>query len=604
MLRTTRSALARCLALAALLAAPVACDDATDVGSPTPESAGATDPTDGAGDFPINADTAEEGKTGFASVVPLDSKADGFENAPGPSANAGAADTEVWKVTAQWADRDTAAARKAGLAWPADSGLSWDEKYGLWIDSMVKTDSESGYPTYTFTTPYGKTLPAPAVECAETAILLRAAFASWYGLPFVLQGSDETGKRVYLGHFGFRTVDARYANTPNFKTRYKDFSGRAGSWQRDGWPKDETLRLRHLGGSQDDEQPALSETASAGTWLDEAFLNKRVGYFMILALSYFGSVNLADPVNTFNLKPEAMREGDFLLERWQKQGIGHTLVLKHVENVAPDALAAELMSGSMPRRQARWDSPASSRHYFLVAYTGGPEESEPGVPYAALGGGLKRWRTPVVQGGRWVAVVPKDDRDDFIDASDYAAVGGRLETYETLLRDVPPEEKRQVLLAQIEEARAHLKDHPSSCSARERRESAFEELYDLESEHFTRPRSAVDREVRTLADFVFGALIYDKSKTCCWNSSTPAMTEIVLAYAEKEQADAAAAGMCATPTVFRWEEGGYQRWADFAATLGRAADWPTWREDEPCAQRDVAADTVAPSGGTPYCELQ
>ena len=598
-----RLSLKAAFALAGLAAALVACDDATDIGSSTggdPAAAAASEE----GDFPINNATADEGKTGFGATVALDSKADSFENTPGPATNAGAADTEVWKVTAAWADRDTPAAKKAGMAWGADSGLSWDEKYAAWVDGMKPAEGAYGDATYTFATPYGKDLPAPAVECAETAILLRAAFASWYGLPFMLQGSDEHGSRVYLGHFGFRTANGRYANTPLFKTRYKDFTSRTDTWKTAGWPHDEALRLRHLGGNQDDEQPALSADASAGTWFDEAFLNKRVGYFMIFALSYFGSVNLADPVNTFNLKPEAMREGDFLLERWQKEGIGHTLVLKRVTEVAPDALSTELMSGSMPRRQAKWDSAASSRYYFLSEYTGGPEEEEPGVPYAALGGGLKRWRTPVVAAGHWTNIVPTTDRPNFIDASDLAAVGGRQATYETLLRDVPPEEKRQVLLGQIAEARTHLRAHPSSCSARERREDAFEALYDLESETESSTRTAVDKTNRGLEDYVFGELGYEKSKTCCWDSSTAAMGEIILAYADKEQADATAASTCVAPTVFRWETTGYQRWADFATSIGRGSEWPEWHEDEPCAQRAVAEDTVAEAGATPFCELK
>lgn len=582
-------------AAAALL---VACDGATDVSPATPAPSG--------DELAVGTAQGDEGKSGFGAVVPFGlsaGKADGYLNTPGPAVGAGAADTEVWKVTAQWADTDTPAARKAGMAWPENSGLSWDDKYSLWIDAMKATEATNGYTTYEFITPYGKTLPAPAVECAETAILLRATFASWYGLPFFLQGSDEHGKRVYLGHFGFRTPEARYGNTPLFKTKYRDYSDKAGTWKTSGWPQDTALRARHLGGSQDDDQPALGEGASAGTWFDEAFLNKRVGHFMIFALSYFGSVNLADSVNTFNLKPEAMQPGDFLIERWQRQGIGHTLVLKRVSSVPPDALAAELISGSMPRRQAKWENPAMSRHYFLVPYTGGIEESdEPGVPYAALGGGLKRWRTPVVAEGRWTNIVPVADRADFVDASDFAAVGARHETLERLLRDVPPDEKRQVLLTQIDDARAHLRSHPSSCSARERREEAFESLYDLESESFGRTRAAVDAEQRKLEDDVFGMLDYEKSKTCCWNSATSAMAEIILAYAEKEQSDATAAGMCVAPTVFRWEETGYKRWSDFAASLGRGAEWPAWSEDEPCAQRDVTADTVAESGATPFCD--
>ena len=54
--------------------------------------------------------------------------------------------TQVWKVTAQWEDNDTAA-RRPGMAWPANSGLTWDEKYGKWVESLEWTPSVDGYST-------------------------------------------------------------------------------------------------------------------------------------------------------------------------------------------------------------------------------------------------------------------------------------------------------------------------------------------------------------------------------------------------------------------------------------------------------------------------
>lgn len=37
------------------------------------------------------------------------------------------------------------AARKAGMAWAADSGLNWDEKYGLWVESLDTIDPHLMY---------------------------------------------------------------------------------------------------------------------------------------------------------------------------------------------------------------------------------------------------------------------------------------------------------------------------------------------------------------------------------------------------------------------------------------------------------------------------
>ena len=87
------------------------------------------------------------------------------------------AQTQVWEVTNQWEDTDTPAAREAGMAWPADSGLNWDEKYALWVESLETID---GYYNESFeiTTPWGKTLEAAKLDCADVALTMRASFAA------------------------------------------------------------------------------------------------------------------------------------------------------------------------------------------------------------------------------------------------------------------------------------------------------------------------------------------------------------------------------------------------------------------------------------------
>src|SRR5688572_5837646 len=37
--------------------------------------------------------------------------------------------TQVWIARNKWEDTTTPAARAAGIAWPEDSGLTWDAKY-------------------------------------------------------------------------------------------------------------------------------------------------------------------------------------------------------------------------------------------------------------------------------------------------------------------------------------------------------------------------------------------------------------------------------------------------------------------------------------------
>ena len=68
-------------------------------------------------------------------------------------------------------------------------------------------------------------------------------------------------------------------------------------------------------------------------------------------------------------------------------------------------------------------------------------------------------------------------------------------------------------------------------------------------------------------------------------------------YAEKEQE-----GQCRVPTAFRASMGGYDMWARHAASLGRQLEWKAWSEDEPCAQRNVAEDRLAPSEALPFCQ--
>ncbi len=554
----------------------------------------------------LNSEDPELGKSLFEPAREADeAKSDSLSGAKGLPKSVDTSSTAVWEVNNLWGDINTPAARKAGMVWGEDSGLTWDQKYSLWVDAMEQRDAESYGTTLTFMTPFGKNLPAPSLECAEVALFLRATFASWYQLPFFVEARDSRGKRLYLGHFGFRTEDGKYANSANFKTAYADYSANA-DWDQQGWPRDERLRKRRLGGSQDDEQPALGEGAHAGTYFDEIYLNKRTGYFMIYLLSYFGSVNLADPSNTFNVKAKSIIPGDVLLKRWQRRGIGHVLIVKEV-NVPEDGFfEVELMSGSMPRRQPKWESPASSKHTLTNEYTGGMTTNGDDVPYYKLGGGLKRFRTAVLLGDRWTNVVPAEHREDFIAANDYEAIGSRVAEFEELLVELPPERKREAILERIQSARTHLSMYPASCAARQRREEAFQDLYKLEYEVFYTSESVVDETYRKLEDYVLSALVYEESKTCCWNSTTSDMYDIIMTYARKEM-EAMSSSMgdaCFAPTIFKATDGGYQLWADFAADIGRADQWVAWSEDETCEQRDTENDVVNVTlKATDYCEL-
>jgi hypothetical protein len=546
---------------------------------------------------------AETGFAGPFDAVPEEGKADGVEQL-GPTIAAGAA-TEVWAARNQWADVDTAEARQAGIAWNANSGLDWEQKYERWVSSL-EVVARAGYgQTVRVRTPFGtRAFDAPTLECAEFGMFLRATFASWYGLPFFVTGWDSSGRQaMFAGHFGFvNRRGERIARFPLFRSAYADHTGR---WREgQSWPTDARLRGMRLG--DDDAVAFLSTdgtTRGAGAYFDELFLNKRVGYFLRLLLLYFGSANLADGANMFHARPESLRAGDLLIHRWQRQGIGHVLPILRRTDGGAGTFEVGLASGSMPRRQPLWESGSSARGEFLTEDAGGPGTAADGNAYASLGGGLRRWRTASLSSGRWRNLVRTGDRASFIDDTDTTSVAARVSTFEALLAQVSPEQQRDAALERVSNARLHLASYPASCAARTRREDAFRDLYAVMSEYFGADRAEVDARYRTLADRVFAELTYAEARTCCWNRSTATMQGIVMQYAEKEQADAAARGVCVEPTIFRAEAedlaaggDGYGRWRRYAETLGRGGEWRAWSEDETCAGRSVAGDRTTGRG--------
>lgn len=514
----------------------------------------------------------------------------------GPLVNTNTSETQVWTARNAWEDKDTADARKAGLAWGENSGLNWDQKYKAWIESMQKEAADNGwFDTFRVTTPQGRSFPAPKLECSEVAIFLRIAFASWYGLPFYMTSTDAKGVRVFFGHFGARTASLRYGNTPRYALQFKDYSTMAAEQLTASWPKDEKLRTKSLSGGGDDND-FLFPGAKSGAYFDELFLNKRVGHFLMLMLDYFGSMNLANSRNTYNIKPEAVSTGDVLVERWQSNGIGHTLVVKHVTPLDNGLIEAQLASGSMPRRQPKWEDGIASKNYFTNEETGGVGTTYDGTPYVKLGGGLKRWRVTKNVKGYWTNTWMKADEASWINDTDYETLQKRPGQFQSLLGEVPPEQMRDSLLRMIGDARNHLRNYPASCSARSNREKAFGQLYGLMQERFGLSRDQVDTQYRELDDYIFAELSYEQSKTCCWNSTTPAMYQIIRDYNDSLQKDG-----CKTPVVFKNTNGGYKVFADYAAQTGRSAQWKPWTEDEPCAPKDTANDVETEHEWSGWC---
>jgi hypothetical protein len=545
----------------------------------------------------------EYGMDGELDPTPAPGKFDS-ENRRGLWVNTNTTRTQVWDARNKWNDTDqNDAARAAGIAWSADSGLDWDEKFSRWVASFDWIESTAGYyDTFVLTTPWGKSLPSPALECAEMAMFLRITFAAWYELPFFLEAVDRHGTRIYFGHNGVRTQNGRYNNTPEYGRRYDDHSDMATADYEANWPEDSTLRKRKLYGGTD-SQPMLGPDSVFGEYVDEIHLNKRAGYFTMLTINYLGSVNLADTANTYNIVPEAVTAGDVLLERWQRRGIGHTLMVKESLDIGEGNKDLITISGSMPRRQGKKESGVASKGYFTSQYSGGPDTNDDGDVYAKLGGGAKRFRVTKNVAGYWTNTWMAGDEASWINSTDYNRIGARIARFEQMLGQVSPQQLRTELLAQIEDARHHLRNYPASCAARERRERAFEELYDLSSREFGEDKVDIDRAHRMREDYVLNELVYNQSRTCCWNQSTSNMFELIMSFADAEQAEADANDMCVTPTVFRAHTNGYDRWAAHAQSLGRGNEWRPWSEDESCAQRDVAQDSERDQASTAFCDL-
>jgi len=179
------------------------------------------------------------------------------------------------------------------------------------------------------------------------------------------------------------------------------------------------------------------------------------------------------------------------------------------------------------------------------------------------------------------------------------AVAARPGQFETLMGELSAEEQRDVLLQRIDVARTALRSKPASCSNRQRREEAFEELYTLMQDEFGMSASEVDETYRILDDYALPELEYNQSKTCCWNSTTPEMYLIVMQLNEERVSVA----QCVEPLPFK-NDGGYKAFADYAASIGMASAWKAWSEDEPCAQRNVVTDTEVEPLAAPFCEVR
>jgi hypothetical protein len=507
--------------------------------------------------------------------------------------NADYSSTQAWTVVNQWEDRDTPAAQKAGIAWDANSGLSWDEKYAKWIGAFesIQAAGSSSYSgsneTVNISTPFGgKSLPSPKLDCADATIMFRATFAAWYQLPFyMVAGGNPT---IYFGHFGIRTTAGQWSGAVALPAAHKDYSANPPA----EWPKDPALRALHLhgkntDGSYQDEMPYIvGKGEGTGAYLDELHLNKRAARLIWYMQQYMGSRNVVDTNNTYNLTPEALRTGDTLMYRRGPQGTGHTMVVIRARPLDGGKMEAQDIFGNEPPDQLYVESPTATRYNFMSDEGGGPSMSEDGkTPYSHLGGGLKRWRVAKAVSGYWMNTWMQSDEASWIDSSDYARIEARPKAFAGLLGELPPLQQRDELLKQIEDKRDHLRQYPASCAGREHREELFNQLYALMYQHYGWTSAQVDAKYRTLEDYVYAPIDYLKSRTCCWNSSTNAMHKTIMAYAQSLQTK-----MCAVPPVFMEKGNSFGVYEQYAQAQGMP--FPAWRADEECPQAGNPDDTL------------
>lgn len=474
---------------------------------------------------------------------------------------------EVWQPVHAWTDT-------------APNGETYEQYYATWL-AGIQHNEEGRDVAYTLAD--GTVVPAPSLECADTAMFLRFLFAEEHGLPIILRGGG-----YYFGHFGFLNTSGvrqrNYARHPVNAAR--------GSY---------AALQNHNTYLPDNLQDYPSEGVTLGQYLDAVLTNKRFGFFMQDVWNMLYSGNIVENTNTYYLKPEFIRGGDLQMHRYDNTGgIGHTITIQEVERSGDRLVSVSVLQSYMPTLP--WISDGYSE---LTGYT----------PDPATHGGLRRWRRPVQRNGRWF-----NDVDSTVAAYDSEVVNNP-QRFEELF-NMSSNEQVEAALATINTRRRALFDNPNSCRRREEREAAFEELYEL---YRTTPelyqqlgfndqptldelRPAVDRQHRVIDDFVFAELNYERAWTCQWNPSDTAvnndMYRATLAFNEQRLASG-----CESIRIFRAENvtlaDGTDGFADLAAFASENGyGWATYSNDEGGNLSGVTEDELAdPDTISTFCSL-
>ena len=421
-------------------------------------------------------------------------------------------------------------------------------------------------------------------------MFLRITFAAWYELPLQL----EAHRRAASASTSVTTACARRPvgtpNSPEFAIAYKDYTSMTTPTGDAPGPRTRRSRKRKLWGGED-EQPELGAGAVFGAYLDEIHLNKRAGYFTVIALNYLGSANLADTANTYNLVPEAVRAGDMLIERWQQQRHrpharrqgGHAARRRQPrrhDDLAARCRAARACKQSRPVVEELLHERVHRRRGRQLrrrrATRSSAAASSAGASTKNVGG---YWTNTWMAGRRGAAGSTR---------TDYAAHRGAARALRGAARpglaaaaEAPSCSRRSPI------ARHHLAQYPASCSrARAPRARVRASCTTIAGELGTTQARSTRSTATARGLRARRARVHEEQDVLLElarrrdvrhrHEETPPRQRPMRARLR-----AARRVQVAQPTAT-------SAGRTYAASLGRAAEWKAWSEDEACPQRNVA----------------
>ncbi len=422
---------------------------------------------------------------------------------------------EVWQPLHKWTDT-------------APNGDTYEQFYSTWLESIQQDDEAATGYKVNYVLADGTVVPAPKLECSDTAMFLRFLFAQEYALPMIVYGNGTA-----MGHFGW--IKPNGARGRHY-TQYQLDAPRGSDPALQGVNRYLPEKL----------QVYPHDDATIGQYMDAVLTNKRFGVFIQDVLLMYFSGNVAEPANTYYIKPEYIRAGDVQMHRHHPwDGIGHTITIQKVNSLNGFLQSVDLIQSYMPTHP--WISDGYSE---LTSYRPNPENFS----------GLRRWRRPALHNGRWYL-----EKDSSVAATEEEVVNNP-ETFKALF-DISAEEQVSALLETIENSRIAQRDNPNSCRRRENREEAFAILYELyqtkyelysamgfQSEPtFEEIRLAVDRQYRTINDFIWAEMHYEGSWVCHWNPGNTAINQSMYDAAVAYNQQVALANGCQGLRVFRSE---------------------------------------------------